>query len=162
LILFFANLTSLTLITGWARVTVLDTDRYVDTVAELADELDSTQQAVRPFDNIVWFLPIVCLAILVAAITIAPRRWRAVRRTGIALAIAMVVVLALLFVVRSLYLDALGSDVPKDAAEAVFDVVTEPLKIGLIAGLVVGIVALAGAIFAERRSERQQAAGGVA
>jgi hypothetical protein len=127
-----------------------------------SDELDSTQQVVRLFDTVVWFLPFVCLAILIAAIIVAPRRWRAVRRAGIALVIAMAVTLALLVLGRSLYLDALGGDVPKDAAEALFDVVTMPLRNGLLVAMAAGIVALFAGVVAERRVRNRQQMGGAA
>jgi hypothetical protein len=101
---------------------------------------------VGVLNALTWALPALMLAAFGAAIGLDTDRRRALLRVGIAFAAGMAVVVVLLAVARSLYLDAAaGPQVPRDAAGAVFDTVLRYLRAGAYLGVGAGTVVAAAA-----------------
>jgi hypothetical protein len=124
-----------------------------------SDAIEQAQSGVDLLDRLGYLLPLAALVVLTLAIVVAPNRWRAVRRCGIALAIGMILVTVLLLVGRELYLGALDGAIPRDAAAAVFDALARSLWIGAVVLLIVGLVMVAVAVFGERRQDVRWARG---
>ena len=96
---------------------------------------------VGVLNALTWALPAVMLATFGAAIALDADRRRALLRVGVAFAAGMAVVVVLLAVARSLYLDAATRpQVPRDAASAVFDTVLRYLRAGALLGVAAGAV----------------------
>jgi hypothetical protein len=107
-------------------------------------DLASVQSYVKLLDQLAWVLPILALLLYGAAIAIAPRRRKAVLRTGIGIAVAMAVAVLGYNLLRTVYLDSLPSTVQSPAAAAaVFDTLTRFLQRGLRILLLVGLVTAA-------------------
>jgi len=107
-------------------------------------DLASVQSYVKVLDQLAWVLPILALLLYGAAIAIAPRRRKAVLRTGIGIAVAMAVAVLGYNLLRTVYLDSLPSTVQSPAAAAaVFDTLTRFLQRGLRILLLVGLVTAA-------------------
>jgi hypothetical protein len=192
LIVIAAILIPLTMIAGWARVTVFDTDRYVETVSELADD-SAIQSAVSAKAS----------QVIDARLTefAANTRLTAPEQQAIDAAVAgvvqsdefatiwetanrvahtqvkalltgedvagvqtsggrIVIDVAAVIVAIDARLTSMGYDVDLDTALA--NVVTALLRNGLIVVLAIGIIALAIAVFAERRVRQPSLAGGAA
>lgn len=120
-----------------ARLTVLESDRLAD-----------SQRTVRLLDRVGTVLPVVVVALLVAAVAVAPDRRRAVLAAGIGVTVAMVLLAAGLVLAREWYLDSgTPRSLPPDAAGAFARVLLDPLRavlaVVLAVGLVVAVVALA-------------------
>lgn len=87
------------------------------------------------------FLPILALASLVGSIYFASTWRRGLLRAGIGVALAMLGLIALLAVGRSLYLDALSQGaLPRDAASNIFDTLVAFLRHGVRVVVVVALV----------------------
>ncbi|MEU6824029.1 hypothetical protein ABZ921_25650 [Streptomyces atriruber] len=90
----------------------------------------------------VW--PAVAAAVLAAAgILLATRRRRAVIRTALGMALAAAVLALAIAIGRSLTLDDLPPDISHDAAGAVFDALTETLRV--TAWVIIGVMLLVAA-----------------
>ncbi len=109
-------------------------------------DLVSAQGAVNLLQKLAWVLPLFSLLLFAAAIGLSGRRRRTVERAAIASAIVVAVELAFLKAGRNFYLDAITSrQLPKGAAGAVWDQLTNGLR---VLGIVVIVVALLIALFA--------------
>lgn len=133
----------------------LDTTAFRDTGEEPqlvigdASGIESARGAVDLLERLAWVVPLLALACLAGAIALALDRRRGVLRAGLAIAVAMVLLAALLGVGRSLYLDAVSeSELPEDAAAAAFDTIVEFLRQGLRLVLAVGVVLALAALLA--------------
>jgi hypothetical protein len=99
---------------------------------------------VRLLNQLAWVLPILAHLLYGAAIAIAPRRRKAVLRTGIGIAVSMAAAVLGYNLMRTVYLDGLPSTVQSPAAAAaVFDTLTRFLQRGLRILLLVGLVTAA-------------------
>jgi hypothetical protein len=103
--------------------------------------LARARRYVGVLNALTWGLPAVMLVAFAAAVGLDTDRRRALLRVGIAFAAGMAVVVVLLAVARSLYLDAATRpQVPRDAAGAVFDTVLRYLRAGAYLGVAAGAV----------------------
>jgi hypothetical protein len=108
---------------------------------------------VSLLNTLTWVLPIVMLAAFAAAIGLDTDRRRALLRVGVAFAAAMAALAVLLAAARNLYLDAAtSSQLPRDAAGAVFDTLLRYLRAGAYLGVAIGTV-VAGAAWLAGPSE---------
>ncbi len=104
-------------------------------------DLESVQTYARLLDRLAWVLPLVTLGLFGLAIGIAPRRRKALLRTGVGITIAMAVGVLAYGFARTTYLDNLPSTVQNHAAAAaIFDTVTRFVERGLRALLVIGLL----------------------
>ena len=110
-----------------------------------ASGIESAQGAVRLLERLAIVLPLLALLAFAGAIFLAPSRRQGIVRTGLAIAVAMVLLAALLAVGRSLYLDAAESAVPREPAQAAFDILVAYLRDGMRILLAIGLVVAAGA-----------------
>ncbi len=111
-------------------------------------ELVRVQRAVDLLDKAATLLPWVTIVVAAAAIVLAPvgRRRRAVAGVGVALMAGMALLALVLSFGRSVYLDSVPPDVlAPDAAAAVIDTLSHPLRTALRAvaglGLVIALAA---------------------
>jgi hypothetical protein len=90
-------------------------------------------------------LPFVTAGLLVLGLVLARRRVRAVGLTALGSALGIGALGAGLYLARTAYLDAVPASVPRDAATAIFDAVTEGLRrdIGLVGIAAVAVFAVA-------------------
>ena len=94
---------------------------------------------VALLNGLAWGLPVLMAAAFGGAVLCWPDRRRGVVRVGLAFALAMALVLVALGVGRTLYVDAaVGSDVPRNAATAVFDTVLRYVHDVALGGILVG------------------------
>lgn len=119
-------------------------------------DIVKAQRLTRLLDRLATWLPWIAVALAVGAIFTAPRgsRLRAMALVGLAVSIAMVLLGFGLNAARAYYLDDIPTDVlTPDAASAIVDIVTVPLKTMLRAAFAVGIiVALVGFLLGGSRS----------
>ncbi|MFE0749283.1 hypothetical protein [Gordonia sp. NPDC058843] len=111
-------------------------------------ELVRAQRAVSTLDTAADVLPWLTIALVFAAVAVAPRgrRLRALSLAGLSLVLAMLVLAIGLLIGRALYLDAMPPDVlAPDAATAAIDTVLDPLRLALRAVAVLGLVVAVGA-----------------
>ncbi|AZZ83848.1 hypothetical protein C5O27_18920 [Gordonia alkanivorans] len=111
-------------------------------------ELVRAQRAVSALDTAADVLPWLAIACALGAVAAAPRgrRLRALSVVGLTLVLAMLTLAIALIVARALYLDDIPPDVlSPDAATAIADAVTEPLRLALRAVAVLGLVVAIGA-----------------
>ncbi|MFC8042499.1 hypothetical protein [Nocardia sp. NPDC057353] len=111
-------------------------------------ELVRAQRAVAALDKTAAILPWLGIACAAAAVAVAPRgrRLRALSLTGLAIAAGMLVLAIAILVGRAIYLDSVPPDIlSPDAATAVIDTVLVPLRTGLRAVAVLGLVIALGA-----------------
>jgi hypothetical protein len=128
----------------------VDPQQTTEFVIVGSNDLVSAQRVVHLFDQIGLGVPIAAVVALVGAIAVAVDRRRALLRAGVGLALSMAVLLIVLLVGRSLYLDALGSSVSRDAAAAVFDIVVRRLAAAAIVLLAVGVVTWVASLLVHR------------
>ncbi|MDA0183440.1 hypothetical protein OJ997_24235 [Solirubrobacter phytolaccae] len=87
------------------------------------------------------FLPALALLCLAGSVYFASRWRRGLLRAGIGVALAMLGLIAVLAVARSLYLDALGQGaLPRDAASGIFDTLVALLRDGVRVVVVVALL----------------------
>jgi hypothetical protein len=110
-----------------------------------AKQLNSAQTAVDLLNKLTWILVILTFITLVVGVWLSPNRRRTLLRWGFGVAAAIGVVGAGLSVGRSIYLNGVSSpQLPRGAAAAAFDVITDSFRNGLRLVLVLAlIVALA-------------------
>jgi hypothetical protein len=93
----------------------------------------------------VW-LPVIALILLAIGVYVAKDHRRALIGAGLGVAIGMLVLALTLAIFRSLYLDAIPTQVlPHDAAAVLYDTIVRFLRAGLRTILVLGLVVAAGA-----------------
>jgi len=107
-----------------------------------SDELASAQDALDLLDRLSWFVPLVALLFLIAAVVFAEDRRLGLRRLAIAVVASTMVALLVLRYVRGEFIDA-ALDVNQPFAEAVFDTLLRFLVQSLRVAAVVGLVLLA-------------------
>jgi hypothetical protein len=114
-----------------------------------SEALVSVQGGVRLLKAVAIVLPVLALLCLAGAVYLSRSRRRGLLHAAIGLALAMLLLVAVLGVARSAYLDALGSGaLPRDAASDIFVTVVAFLRDGLRVVLVVAVVvALASYLF---------------
>jgi hypothetical protein len=110
-----------------------------------SDQLSKAQEAVDAFDKLAIALPILTIALFVIAVLVSGNRRRTILRTGLGLALAAALVLTLFNVARSVYLNALSSDVNHDAAANVYDQLLAFLRTALRSVFVLGLLTAIGA-----------------
>jgi hypothetical protein len=96
-----------------------------------SDALASAQGGVDLLQRLAWFLPVLMLAAFAAAVLLSRDRLRALWRVGIALAVAMAVLMIAIALGRRFYLDALPAEANRDTARAAFDILTRFLRQGI-------------------------------
>jgi hypothetical protein len=111
--------------------------------------LSSAQQAVRALKGIAILLPILSLLAFAGYVLLSDDRRRAILRAALALTATMVVLLGLVGVARSAYLDALSSGkISQQSASEVFDTLVRWLKDGVrITVAVAVVIAVLAALF---------------
>jgi hypothetical protein len=93
----------------------------------------------------VW-LPVIALILLAIGVYVAKDHRRALVGAGLGVAIGMLVLALTLAIFRSIYLDAIPTQVlPHDAAAVLYDTIVRFLRAGLRTILVLGLVVAAGA-----------------
>ena len=117
-----------------------DVDAQV--VLAQSDELASAQDALDLLDRLSWFVPLVALIFLIAAVVFAEDRRLGLRRLAIAVVASTMVALLVLRYVRGEFVDA-ALEVNQPFAEAVFDTLLRFLVQSLRVAAVVGLVLLA-------------------
>lgn len=132
---------------GFALVSRIPTISVTFPIASSAD-LVRLQNAYRLIDVLGAWLPYLSLGLLAAGVLAAQRRSRALVIAGLSLAGAMVLLGAALAVGRSLYADSLPPTVQRvDTAVAIYDQVISllrvQLRVGLVLGLLLAIIAFA-------------------
>ena len=105
-----------------------------------SEDLRKAQDGVRFFNSIAYILPIVLLVLLGVAIWLSGNRRRTILRTALGIALGMGLLLVLFNLARTVYLDALPSDVNHDAATAVYDQVLSFLRTSAVTAFVVAII----------------------
>jgi hypothetical protein len=93
----------------------------------------------------VFVLPVLTVLFLAAAIALSPRRRRTVLHAALGIALAVGLLLIVFNIGRSAYLDALGANVHRDAAGAVYDQLLEFLRTALRTVFVLAAVVAIGA-----------------
>ena len=132
---------------GFTLVSRIPTISVTFPIASSAD-LVRLQNAYRLIDVLGAWLPYLSLGLLAAGVLAAQRRSRALVIAGLSLAGAMVLLGAALAVGRSLYADSLPPTVQRvDTAVAIYDQVISllrvQLRVGLVLGLLLAIIAFA-------------------
>ena len=124
----------------------------IEVVIVSSDQLTAAQEIVDLLNRLAFWLPVAVLVALLVAILAAPDRWRGVRRAGLGLALGMALLLALIYVGRELYLDALQASVSEDLAAVLFDGVIGYPRNAAVVLLGLGLlVAAAGFLLGRRR-----------
>lgn len=125
---------------GFTLVSRIPTINVTFPIANSAD-LVRLQNAYRLIDVVGGLLPYLSLALLAAGVLAAQRRSRALVIAGLSLAGAMVLLGAGLAIGRSLYANSLPPTVQRvDTAVAIYDQVVSLLRIELRVGLVLGLL----------------------
>ncbi|MBV9286110.1 MAG: hypothetical protein JO176_15920, partial [Acidimicrobiia bacterium] len=120
----------------------------VNSTFELVQSTDLARASnwVRYLEAAAVILPVGVIAAFAVALFLSDDRRRTLLRGGLGVAFAMVVMLALLYAGRAIFVDSVaGPDVPHAAAAAFFDTVVRFLRTGLRAGFTAGLVIAAGA-----------------
>ena len=136
-------------------------ERLVDrgfTLAERIPEVDASfvlfqsqdvaraQRAFNLIDTLGVWLPIIALLLIAIGVYVAKSHRRALVGAGIGVAVGMVVLALGLTIFRTIYLDAIPSDVlPHDAAALLYDTVVRFLRLGLRTVLVLALIVAAAA-----------------
>ena len=106
-----------------------------------ADQLPKIRTWVAWLNTAAWLLPLVALALFIAAIVVAPNRRRAIVVGAVTLAVTMGLLLLILDLARSYYLNHLPSDVKSpDAVRVLYDTMTRFLIQSVQTLLVVFVV----------------------
>lgn len=135
-------------------LTLLDRLPTLDPQFEIlqSDELATAQRYSNALDRAVAWLPWVSVICAVAAITIAPKRMRALSLTGLAAAVTMIALLVALTVVRRVYVQDQDVMSP-EAAVAVYEAFAASLVSNVRVLFACGVaVALAGYVAGGSRS----------
>ena len=132
---------------GFTLVSRIPDIKVTFPIASSAD-LVRLQNAYRLIDVLGGLLPYLSLGLLAAGVLAAQRRSRALVIAGLSLAGAMVLLGAALLIGRSLYANSLPPTVQRvDTAVAIYDQVVSllrvELRVGLVLGLLVAIIAFA-------------------
>jgi hypothetical protein len=132
---------------GLAQRIPADAGRDVPLIQSSA--IGSAQTAVRALKGIAILLPILSLLALAGYVLLSDDRRRGILRAALALTATMVVLLGLVGIARSAYLDALSSgQLSGSAAGGVFDTLVRFLKDGVrITVAVAVVVAIVAALF---------------
>ncbi|MBV8982917.1 MAG: hypothetical protein JO248_00550 [Acidimicrobiia bacterium] len=120
----------------------------INSTFELVQSKDLARASdwVRYLEAAAVILPVGVIAAFALAIGLSDDRRRTLLHGGLGVAFAMVVMLALLYAGRAIFVDSVaGPDVPHAAAAAFFDTVVRFLRTGLRAGFTAGLVIAAGA-----------------
>ena len=102
--------------------------------------VSTVQDGADLLQKLAWVLPLAALACLVLAVLLTSSRRKGLIRVGVAMVLSMAVLLVLIAVARSLYLDALGPQVNRDAAESFYDIVFRYLRQGARVIVVIGLL----------------------
>jgi hypothetical protein len=103
-------------------------------------------------------LPLLVLALIVAAIALSERRRRTLLQASLGIAASMAVLGILLTIGRSVYLDLVaGPNLPRDAATAFYEILVHYLRLGLRIVAAVALLIAAGAFITAAGSTRQSA-----
>lgn len=109
------------------------------------DQLEAAAGAVRLVDMLGWLLPLLAVALIVAAIWVAPDRRRTTAVIGFGTAVAILVTLVVVRLVRGGTVSSITDEGKRAAAEAVWDTTLRFYRQGLwtvmLVGLVVGFAA---------------------
>ncbi len=106
-----------------------------------SDALVSAQSAIKLLKGLAVVLPVLALLCLGGAIFLAASRRRGLLRAALGVALSMLVLVALVGIGRSAYLDALGpGTLPRDAAADIFDTLIGLLRDGVRLVVLVAIV----------------------
>lgn len=112
------------------------------------DQLESAAGALWLVDTMGWFLPLLALALIAAAIWVALDRRRATAIIGFGTAITILLVLVVVRLARAGTVSAIDDETQRAAAEAVWDTTLRFYRQGLWTLVVVGfVVGLAAWIF---------------
>lgn len=119
------------------------------------EDLSRAQRAYSGLERWGPVLPFVTLGLLVLGLVLARRRVRAVGLTALGSAVGIGALGAGLYLARTAYLDAVPRSVPRDAATALFDAVTEGLRrdigfVGIAAVAVFAVATIAAAVTPSR------------
>jgi hypothetical protein len=120
----------------------------VNTTFELVESKDLARASryVRYVEAAGVVLPLTVVVAFALAVALSEDRRRTLVRGGLGLALAVVVMLALLYAGRTWFLDTVaGDDVPRNAAGAFFDTVVRFLRTGLRTAFTIGLLLAAGA-----------------
>lgn len=111
--------------------------------------LDQIRRAVTVLRALAIALPVLTVALLALALGLSRERRRALLQAGAGLAAACALGIAAIVVLRSFYLRAVvGTNVPHDAAGALFDVLVRNLRLELKLACLGGLAAVAAALLA--------------
>jgi len=102
--------------------------------------LKQVQGAVRFFDDLVIVLPILTVLLFAVAIALSGNRRRTLLRSALGVAAAMVILLTIFNLARTVYLNALPASVNQPAAGAVYDQLLSFLRTALRAVLVGAVI----------------------
>lgn len=121
-----------------------ETGRDVPLVQSAA--LGDAQTAIKVLKGLAIVLPLVSLLALVGYVLLSDSRRRAILRAALALTATMVILLGLVGLGRTAYLDALSTgQLPRDTAAEIFDTLVrflrDGVRVAVIATVVVAIVA---------------------
>ncbi|HSF86441.1 MAG TPA: hypothetical protein VLG28_12405 [Acidimicrobiia bacterium] len=112
------------------------------------DQLESAAGALRLVDTMGWFLPLLALALIAAAIAVASDRRRTTAVIGFGTAVASLVTLVVVRLVRGATVSTLPDDTNRAAAEAIWDTTLrfhrQSLWALMLVGLLVGFLAWIG------------------
>jgi hypothetical protein len=111
--------------------------------------LEKGQKLYSVANNLKVLLPILTLVLLAAGVLVARRRRRALIGAGLGFAASMLVLALGLLLFRTIYLNKIpSSELPPDAAAALFDTFVRFIRTALRTLLVLGLVVAAGAFLA--------------
>jgi hypothetical protein len=120
--------------------------RTVELVIAESEELVRLQRATELLVRLAEVLPILALVALLGSIVVAPKHVWAILRTGLALAVSIAVLLALVAIGRDLYLDGIEPQQRREVAVVFFDTILESLRaagrILILVGLFVAVLGL--------------------
>ena len=125
------------------QVTLIQSDAFV-----------KAREAVDLLERLTIVLPILALLCLAGHVALSRPRTRGLLRVGLGLIVTALLMLALVGLGRSAYLDAINQDVlPRQAAADIFDSLIELLRVGVRALAIVAILAVVVAVVTSRRSQ---------
>ena len=102
---------------------------------------ETAQNAIDLLETLTIVLPILALLCLAGHVALARPRRRGLLRVGLGLIVTALLMLALVGIARSAYLDAINQDVlPRDAAADIFDALIGLLRTGVRVVAVVAVV----------------------
>jgi hypothetical protein len=110
-----------------------------------SDQLVTAQRTVQLLDALVVFLPLLTLALLIAAVAVSPNRRRTLLQVGLGLAISMLIVFLLIRFIETRVTSAVtaqpGAGVISPALDALLGGLLQWLILLLIVGVVVAVIA---------------------